>query len=52
MAPQLLLILVVVIALPIAWLRSEFQERRSLRVALGVAALICSFGIAYVVGRL
>ncbi len=52
MTPMLLLILILVIALPIAWLASEFGANRPLRIALGIGALTCSLGVAYIVGRL
>ncbi len=46
------LILLLVIALPIAWLASEFQPRRWMRVVFGVAAIAMSFGVAWIVGSL
>lgn len=45
-------VLFFVVAIPIAWFASEFQERRWLRLSLGLAAIALSFGVAYVVGSL
>lgn len=45
-------ILFLTIALPIAWIVSEFQPRRWLRVTLGCLAISMCFGVAYVVGTL
>ncbi len=45
-------ILVLVIGLPIAWLASEFQPKRSVRIALGVAAIAMSYLVAWGVGTL
>ncbi|QDS98569.1 hypothetical protein [Adhaeretor mobilis] len=49
---MIIIILLLVVALPIAWFISEFQPSRGLRVVLGVAALSMSFGVAWVVGSL
>jgi len=49
---MLQLILVLVIVAPIAWLASEFQRRRWLRIVLGCAAILLSFGVAWIVGSL
>jgi len=49
---MLQIILLLVIALPIAWLASEFQPRKGIRIALGVAAIAMSFGVAWIVGSL
>lgn len=46
------LILLLTITLPIAWLASEFQDRRWLRIAAGIAALSMSFSVATGVGSL
>src|SRR5690606_20597080 len=46
-APQALIILLIVIGLPVAWLVAEFSERRSLRIALGAAALATATLAAY-----
>lgn len=46
------LILVLTVALPIAWLASEFQERRWLRIVAGCVALAMSFLVAAGVGAL
>jgi hypothetical protein len=51
-SPIALLVLLLVIATPIAWFASEFQERRSLRIALGSAALVLCFGVAFLAGML
>lgn len=45
-------IVVFVVAIPIAWLGSEFQERRWIRILLGSVAISLSFGVASVVGSL
>jgi hypothetical protein len=47
-----LLVLLLVIAAPIAWFVSEFQDRRGLRLALGTLAILLSFGVAALVGGL
>ncbi len=52
MEPQAFLVLLVVIALPIAWFVSEFGNRRPLRIALGSGAIAASMGVAYLVGHL
>lgn len=46
------LILTLVIALPLAWLASEFQSRKEIRIALGIAAIAMAFGVAWIVGYL
>jgi len=46
------LILFLVIAFPIAWLISEFYGNRGARIALGVCAIVMSFGVAWIVGSL
>jgi hypothetical protein len=51
-ATHALIVLLIVVALPIAWLASEFGERRPLRIALGVAAIASAMGVAYIVGHL
>ena len=43
---------VLTIGLPIAWLVSEFQPRRWLRMALGSGALAMCFGVAFIAGSL
>ena len=49
MAPPAILVLLIVIALPLGWLASEFSRHRALRIALGIAAIASSMGVAYVV---
>lgn len=44
--------LVFIIGLPIGWLFSEFQTNRPLRIALGISAILSSFGVAVLVGKL
>ena len=44
--------LILVVALPIAWLVAEFSERRGLRILLGVLAIAMSFFVAFIVGSL
>ena len=46
------LVVFVVVAVPLAWLVSEFQGRTWLRTALGVAAIGMSYFVAFVVGSL
>lgn len=46
------LILFLVVALPIAWLISEYYDNRGARIALGVCAIAMSFGVAWIVGSL
>lgn len=43
-------ILILVIALPVAWCCSEFQNRVWIRILLGVLSLTMSFGVAFAVG--
>jgi len=50
--PQAVIILLIVIALPVAWLAAEFGKRRPLRIALGLAAIASAMGVAFLVGRL
>lgn len=45
-------ILCLVVALPLCWLASEFQERQWLRILLGVAAIGMSYFVAVGVGTL
>ena len=46
------LILILTITLPTAWLASEFQNRRWLRVLLGCSAIAMCFLVAFGVGTL
>jgi hypothetical protein len=50
--PVVLVVLVIVIALPVAWFASEFRGSRGMRLTLGCLAILCSFGVAFVVGSL
>ena len=45
-------IIVLAIAVPIAWFASEYQARRWLRHVLGCLAILLSFGVAALVGSL
>jgi hypothetical protein len=45
-------VLLIVVALPVAWLAAEFGNRRPLRIALGVGAIASAMGVAYIVGHL
>ncbi len=45
-------IVFLVVALPIAWLVSEFIGKTLVRVVLGVAAIAMTFGVAWIVGSL
>lgn len=49
---MLALILILVIVLPLAWLASEFQPRKEIRIPLGIAAIAMAFGVAWIVGSL
>ena len=51
MAPLAYFVLLILIALPIAWIASEFGKRRPLRIALGLAAIASAMGVAYIVGH-
>ncbi len=46
------LVLALAFVLPLAWLASDFQSRKELRIALGVAAIAIAFGVAWIVGSL
>ena len=48
----LVLVLILLVVLPVAWLASEFQSRRWLRILLGISSLSLSFFVAWVVGML
>ena len=50
--PLLLILIILSIAIPIAWLLSEFYSDRPARIALGVLAIATSFGIASLVGSI
>jgi hypothetical protein len=52
MTPLAYVVLLLVVGLPIAWFASEFKAKRALRIGLGVAALLTSFGVAFIVGAL
>ncbi len=47
-----ILLAIVVVATPIAWFLSEFQNRRWLRLILGSTAVLLSFGVAFLAGSL
>jgi hypothetical protein len=46
------IVVVLAFGIPIAWFRSEFQDRRWVRLVLGSGAILLSFGIAFLVGSL
>jgi hypothetical protein len=46
MPPQLLVLFVLAVGLPLGWLASEFQPRRWLRILLGILALTMSVFLA------
>lgn len=48
----LALALILIIAVPLAWLASEFQQRVWLRVLLGSLAIAMSFAVAWLAGSL
>ena len=49
---KFILIIVFVTVTPIGWFVSEFVGQRWLRMTLGIAAILSSFGVAYLVGQL
>jgi len=51
-SPLVIVTLLLAIALPVAWLASEFQSRRWLRIVLGLLSLSLSVSIALAVGVL
>lgn len=48
----LFLVFVIIVGLPIGWFISEFRSSRPLRITLGILAILCSFGVAALVGML
>lgn len=52
MAPEAVLVLLIVIGLPIGWFVSEFSDARVLRICLGAASIASTIGVAYLVGHL
>jgi hypothetical protein len=52
LSPFVYLVLLTVIALPIAWFISEFSNRRALRIVLGIIAIASTMGVSYIVGHL
>jgi hypothetical protein len=48
----LILVLILLVVLPVAWLISEFQPRRWVRITLGLSSLALSFFVAWAVGSL
>lgn len=49
---MLFVVLAIVVALPVAWIISEFQSRVWLRLALGGLSIFASFGVFYIAARL
>jgi len=47
-----MIVLLIVIAIPIAWLSAEFTKYRPLRIVLGVAAIASAMGVSYLVGHM
>ena len=47
---HIVVILFLCVALPIAWLASEFQPRRWIRIALGLCAIGMFYAVAFAVG--
>ena len=45
-------IIMLALAAPLAWIASEFQNRRWVRLALGCTAILLSLGVAVAVGSL
>jgi hypothetical protein len=50
--PVNVIVLFLVVALPVAWLLAEFRWSRKVRIGLGIAAILMSFGVASLVGLL
>ena len=48
----IILMLIVTVGLPVAWLVAEFAARPGLRRALGITTILWSFGVASLVGLL
>lgn len=46
------LVVFLIFALPIAWFVSEFQDRKSIRITLGIAAISMCYAVAWVMGSL
>ena len=49
---RIILLSVITVALPIAWLAAEFKAAPAIRRTLGVVTLLWSFGVAVLVGVL
>ena len=49
---RILLMLLLTAALPAAWLMADFRARPGIRRALGIIAILWSFGVASLVGAL
>ncbi len=47
MPPQVIIVFVLAIGLPIAWFVSEYQQRRWLRIVLGILSLTMSVFLAF-----
>ncbi len=52
MIDPLLLIFIFVVGLPIGWFISEYYSNRPIRIILGILALLSSFGVAAIIGKL
>ena len=50
--PVVLIVVAITIALPVAWFVSEFRGGRGVRLTLGCLAILCGFGVAFIVGSL
>ena len=50
MNPLAFIVLLVVVALPVGWFVCEFRCGRGMRLTLGCLAILCSFGVAFIVG--
>ena len=48
---MILFIAILVVGLPIAWLASEYQPKRWLPIALGVASLTMAFGVFFLAAQ-
>lgn len=50
MTLRAILVLFLVIGIPVAWLIAEFRGNCPVRITLGVIAILCSFGVAAIIG--
>ena len=48
--PLNVVILLLIVILPVAWLVSEFRWNRKVRICLGITSILMSFGVASLIG--